>query len=151
MGNLMIGSETHPELLGGEKRWEDFLELVSSWMDKYLDPSELPSIDSSGEEKREHHREYKKKILNDPEWISLFKNTTDKKLLAHAIAFNLLQKSAYEEGNSSALDAAQMFYSAVVGANGWKKSFCPDINIFEMSLIASICLVLWKVVEVPGC
>ena len=40
-----------------------------------------------------------------------------------------------------------MLYNAVVGANGWKKSFCADINIFEMTGISSISLVVWKVLD----
>ena len=72
-------------------RWLDLLKRVSEWMDdcfaeKYLIDSEGDILDE------DYAKVYKKDILNQERWKSLWTDTTDKKCLAHAIIYQLLQK-----------------------------------------------------------
>ena len=72
-------------------RWLDLLKRVSEWMgdcfaEKYLIDSEGDILDE------DYAKVYKKDILNQDRWKSLWTDTTDKKCLAHAIVYQLLQK-----------------------------------------------------------
>ena len=72
-------------------RWLDLLKRVSEWMgdcfaEKYLIDSEGDILDE------DYAKVYKKDILNQERWKSLWTDTTDKKCLAHAIVYQLLQK-----------------------------------------------------------
>ena len=54
--------------------------------EKYLIDSEGDILDE------DYAKVYKKDILNQERWKSLWTDTTDKKCLAHAIVYQLLQK-----------------------------------------------------------
>ena len=101
MDKYLVKKETHPSSSSETEEGSDDDESNSDTgvESEGEDSSVVDSEDEEGDkmpelevEPKMNQKEFKLQVLNDPLWKELRDETQDKKLLAHAVVFNMLQK-----------------------------------------------------------